>query len=66
MTLVLPPTGARRSVAIEAKWVDDGWRSEAKVVENKYKAGVLATKSVLNLDHLSWAVPAPVVALLLG
>jgi hypothetical protein len=33
--------GTRRSVAIEAKWVDDGWRSEAKVVENKYKAGVL-------------------------
>ncbi len=58
--------GTRRSVAIEAKWVDDGWRSEAKVVENKYKAGVFATKSVLNLDHPSWAVPAPLVTLLLG
>ncbi|MGH9023553.1 MAG: AAA family ATPase [Acidimicrobiia bacterium] len=58
--------GPRRSVAIEAKWVDGSWRSEAKVVENKYNAGVFATKSVLDLDHPSWAVPAPIVALLLG
>lgn len=58
--------GARRTGAIEAKWVDDGWRSEAKVVENKYNAGVFGTKSILNLNHPSWAVPAPLVALLLG
>jgi hypothetical protein len=40
--------------------------SRAKVIENKYNAGVFATKSLLDLDHASWAVPAPIVALLLG
>jgi len=57
--------GAMMTVPIEAKWVDSGWRSEAKVVEGKYGSGVLATKSLLDLDHPSWAVPAPLVALLL-
>lgn len=65
---VAVPSGAgvRWAVPIEAKWIDDGWRSETKVVENKFNAGVFATKSVLNLDHPSWAIPAPIVALLLG
>lgn len=58
--------GPRRTVPIETKWIDDRWRSEAKVIENKYSAGVFATKSLLNLDYPSWAVPAPVVALLLS
>jgi predicted AAA+ superfamily ATPase len=58
--------GDRRSVPIEGKWVDQGWRSEAKVIEGKYGAGVLATKSILDMDHPTWAVPAPLVALLLG
>ena len=60
------PAGARRTVPIEMKWIDDRWRAEAKVIENKYNAGVFATKSLLNLDHPSWAVPAPIVALLIG
>lgn len=50
---------------IESKWVDQGWRSEAKVIEGKFECGILATKSILGLDHPSWAVPAPLVALLL-
>jgi hypothetical protein len=60
------PSGPVRSVPIESKWVDAGWRSEAKVVEAKYAAGILATKSLLDLDHPTWAVPAPLVALLLA
>lgn len=61
------PTAAGGSVTvpIEAKWVDSGWRSAAQVVERKYGGGVLATKSLLDLDHPTWAVPAPLVALLL-
>jgi predicted AAA+ superfamily ATPase len=58
--------GPGRTVPIETKWIDDRWRSEAKVIENKYSAGVFATKSLLNVDYRSWAVPAPIVALLLG
>lgn len=54
------------STPIEGKWVDDGWRAEAKVLTNKYGLGVLATKSILNLDYDVWAVPAPLVALLLA
>jgi predicted AAA+ superfamily ATPase len=58
--------GSRLSVPIEAKWVDANWRSEARVIEQKYGAGVVATKSVLDLTHKTWAVPAPLLALLLG
>ena len=59
-------SGIRLSVPIESKWVDAGWRGEAKVIENKYRSGIVATKSILNLDHVTWAVPAPLVALLLA
>jgi predicted AAA+ superfamily ATPase len=58
--------GPVRSVPLESKWVDAGWRSEAKVVEAKYAGGILATKSVLDLDHPAWGGPAPLVALLLA
>ena len=60
------PAGAMPTVPVECKWVDRGWRSEAKVVEGKYGRGVLATKTVLDLTHPTWAVPAPLVALLLA
>jgi uncharacterized protein len=58
--------GSLSTIPIESKWIDQGWRSEAKVIEGKYSRGIVATKSVLDLEHPSWAVPAPVVALLLG
>jgi len=53
------------TVPIEGKWVDSGWRSEAQVVEKKYGRGILATKSVLDMDHPTWAIPAPLLSLLL-
>ena len=59
------PVGPRQTVAIESKWVDAKWRAEAKPIENKYIGGILATKSILDLDHPTWAIPAPLVALLL-
>lgn len=58
-------SGTRSTTPIESKWVTHGWRSEAKVVENKYQAGILATRNVLDLDNPAWAVPAPLVALML-
>ncbi len=54
-----------KTVPIEAKWVDAGWRSAAQVIERKYGHGILATKSLLDLEHPTWAVPAPLLATLL-
>ncbi|MGA0566911.1 ATP-binding protein [Rathayibacter sp. KR2-224] len=54
------------TVPVESKWVDDGWRAEARVIDGKYGHGIMATKSVLDLDGDVWAVPAPLVALLLA
>lgn len=53
------------TVPIEAKWVSSGWRAEARVVEGAFHAGVLATRTVLDTTKPAWALPAPVVALLL-
>jgi uncharacterized protein len=53
------------SVPLESKWVDHGWRAEAKTVKGKYESGILSTKSVLDTTGDVWAVPAPLVALLL-
>lgn len=58
-------SSTKMTVPIESKWVDQGWRNEAKVVEGKFGYGILATKSIIDFDHPSWAVPAPLVALLL-
>jgi predicted AAA+ superfamily ATPase len=58
-------SGSGMTVPIESKWVDDGWRGEARVLTGKYGRGVLATKSILNLEDTVWAVPAPLLALLL-
>lgn len=58
-------SGPRSTVPIESKWVSRNWRSEAKVMENKYHAGIVATRNILDLEHETWAIPAPLVALLL-
>ncbi len=50
---------------LESKWVPDGWRREALTVEGKFGAGVVATKSILDTEHPAWAIPAPIVAMLL-
>lgn len=65
-TAVPTTAGAAPSTPLESKWVDVGWRNEAKVMEGKYAAGVFATKSLLDLEHPAWAIPAPLVSLLLG
>lgn len=60
------PAGMATTTPIESKWVGTGWRSEARVIEAKHSVGIIATKSILDLEHPTWAVPAPLVALLLG
>ena len=59
-------SGTVSTTPIESKWVDQGWRSEALTIEGRYHAGIVATKSILDLTHAAWAVPAPMVAALLG
>ena len=59
-------TGSALTVPMESKWVEDGWRTEARTIEARFKRGIVATKSILDLKHLSWAVPAPLLAMLLG
>jgi uncharacterized protein len=62
----LPTTsGSALSVPIESKWVDRGWRAEAKTIAGKYRHGILATKSILDTGGDVWAVPAPLLALML-
>jgi hypothetical protein len=58
--------GQQMSTAVEAKWVTDGWRAEARAIEGKYRSGIVATKNILDLNNPAWAVPAPVLSLLLG
>ncbi len=62
------PSGGRveRTTPLEAKWVSQGWRGEARVVEGKYGYGVLATKNITDTRPPTWAIPAPVVALMLN
>jgi predicted AAA+ superfamily ATPase len=58
-------SAAAFSTPIESKWVDHGWRSETRAIDGKYHHGVVATKSVLDTTDPVWAVPAPLLALLL-
>jgi len=62
---VASAAGPVPTVPIECKWVDHGWKSEAKTIDGKFGRGILATKSVLDVTGAVWAVPAPLVALLL-
>ena len=57
--------GPVTTVPVESKWVDHGWKSEALTINGKFGRGILATKSVLDVTGRVWAVPAPLVALLL-
>ena len=59
-------SGPALTTPVESKWVDSGWRGEAKTITGKYARGVLATKTILDFDNGVWAVPAPILALLLG
>lgn len=63
----VPTAGQVQSTTpLESKWVSQGWRGEARVIEGRFTDGVMATKNITDTGQKSWAVPAPVVALLLG
>ena len=60
------PGGSQWTTPVEVKWVADGWRAEARTIEGRYHAGIVATKTVTRLDTPAWAIPAPLLALLLA
>jgi predicted AAA+ superfamily ATPase len=48
---------------VEGKYVDSGWKGEARTARANYERGILATRRAHDLDDGSiWAVPAPLVA----
>jgi hypothetical protein len=51
---------------VEAKWVSHNWRREARTMESMFGNGVLATKNITDTRTAVWALPAPLVALLLN
>jgi predicted AAA+ superfamily ATPase len=57
--------GPVTTVPLESKWVETGWKGEARTIDAKFGRGILATKSVLDTAGNIWAVPAPLLALLL-
>jgi hypothetical protein len=57
--------GPVATVPVESKWVEQGWKGEARTIDAKFGHGILATKSVLDVAGSTWAVPAPLLALLL-
>jgi hypothetical protein len=59
------PAGDRMSTPIEVKWVSHGWRPEVRGLEREFGGGIVATKNLTDTSHPSWALPAPLVALLL-
>lgn len=59
-------TSGVTATPVEAKWVSSGWRAEARTIEGRFGRGIIATKTVTDRSHPSWAVPAPVLALLIG
>jgi hypothetical protein len=58
------PSGAEETTPIEVKW-SARWRPAGHAIERKYGRGIVATKSVTACDGRVWAVPAPVLSLLL-
>lgn len=54
------------TVPLEAKWVSRNWRQGALVMRSRYGKGILATKDVVEMSGDVWALPAPIVALLLN
>ena len=59
-------SGDRFTTPVEGKWVATGWRKGALTMENKFGRGVFATRSIVDTSHPAWALPAGLVALLLG
>lgn len=60
------PAGEARTTPLESKWVSRPWRAESRGIEQRLGRGIVAMKDILDVGSRVWAVPVPIVALLLG
>jgi predicted AAA+ superfamily ATPase len=59
--------GARLgTVAVESKYVDDGWSREMQTVRASPWFGIVASRSGVDWRSDGWVIPAPILALILG
>lgn len=58
--------GRSIEVPFESKYVERGWKSQSRALSTRYGRGIVATRNVLDLDGATWAMPAAIVAWLLG
>lgn len=58
--------GSSIAVPFESKYVERGWKSESRALSARYGRGIVATRNVLDLEGPIWAVPAAIVAWMLG
>jgi uncharacterized protein len=58
--------GASFDVPFESKYVERGWRRESRALAARHRAGLLATRNILDIDGAVWAVPAAILVWLLG
>jgi len=54
------------SLGFEGKYVDRGWKQQARTIRSAFGAGVLATRGLLDTSGDVWAVPAPFIAWMLN
>lgn len=54
--------GPRLRIAVESKYVDSGWKREARTLLSRHGRGVVATRRALDLSGEVWAVPSGVLA----
>jgi predicted AAA+ superfamily ATPase len=57
--------GPALGTAFESKYVDEGWRREARTLASRHGRGVVATRGALDTDGDVWAVPVSILASLL-
>lgn len=55
-----------KDIPIEGKYVQGAWLQEAATMKARYGRGILATRSTIDCRGPLWAVPAPIIALLLS
>ncbi|QSB13543.1 ATP-binding protein [Natronosporangium hydrolyticum] len=60
------PAGGEQTPPLEVKWVPSGWRPAAAGLARKCGRGIVATKTATDYSGPVWALPAPVVSLLLS
>ncbi|HLI31109.1 MAG TPA: hypothetical protein VKU89_00005 [Solirubrobacteraceae bacterium] len=53
-------------LAIEAKYIDSGWRAQTRTLRASFRVGILASRGAIDTSGDIWAIPAPLVAWLLS